>query len=98
MYTSDVYFFFHIDADFSDKIFSFQVASESIESGVFVISLENVTIDDNINEVEQSFAIVAEIGDDVQNSFACFQRHVGDNDCFGRTAATKIRIADNDCK
>ena len=53
-------------------------------------------VDDPINEVEQSFALVAEMGADLNVS--CFQTQVGETECFGRRGATEIRIADNDCK
>ena len=53
-------------------------------------------IDDDVNEVEQSFAVVAEIGADVPDSVSCFQIGPGFPDCYGRLGATKIRIADND--
>ena len=52
---------------------------------------------DDINENEQNFAIVAEIGVDVPDSFTCFQTPV-EADCFGRSGATTIRIEDNDRK
>ena len=55
-----------------------------------------MVIDDDVNEIEQSFALVAEIGDDVPDRFACFQRQVGNTECFGRTGATEIKIVDND--
>ena len=55
-----------------------------------------MVIDDDVNEIEQSFALVAVLGDDVLDDFACFQRLVGDIECFGRTGATEIRIVDND--
>ena len=69
-------------------------------------------VDDNIDEDEQSFVIVAEIGDDVPDKFAigatpgfntsvnisCFQLGVGERDCHGRRGATEIRIDDNDRK
>ena len=54
-------------------------------------------IDDNVNEIEQSFALIAELGN-VPESFVCFQRQVGDTECFGRRGATEIKIVDNDCK
>ena len=67
-------------------------------------------VDDNIDEDEQSFVIVAEIGDDVPDKFAngaitgfdtenisCFQLGVVGRDCHGRRGATEIRI-DNDRK
>ena len=60
----------------------------------------NVT-DDDIDEVEQSFAIVAELGPDVLEvpfNFSCFQLQVGETLCFGRRGATEIRITDNDRK
>ena len=69
-------------------------------------------VDDDIDEDEQSFVIVAEIGDDVPDKFAtraetgfntsesisCFQLGVGGTECFGRRGATEIRIDDNDRK
>ena len=57
-------------------------------------------IDDIINEVEQSFAIVAEIGPDVTEvpfNFSCFQL-LSHPVCFGRRGAIEIRITDNDRK
>ena len=55
-------------------------------------------IDDNIDEDEQSFAIVAEIGQDVPDGISCFQTALGETECFGRRGATQIRILDNDRK
>ena len=55
-----------------------------------------MVINDTVNEIEQSFALVAVLGDDVPDDFACFQRHVGDTECFNRAGATEIRIVDND--
>ena len=49
-----------------------------------------------MNEIKQSFALVAVLGDDVPDRFACFQKQFGDTDCFGRTGATSITIVDND--
>ena len=77
-------------------VFNFSVSASSM--GRFEIEIENVTINDDIHEIEQSFALVAEIGDDVLDRFACFQRQVGDTECFGRSGATIIRITDNDRK
>ena len=51
--------------------------------------------DDNLDEDEQSFAIVADIGPDVPDGVSCFQTEIR---CLGRRGATKIRIADNDRK
>ena len=63
-------------------------------------------IDDDIDEVEQSFALVAEIGPDVTNTCyvdgvgvtecSCFQIQIGAIDCYGRYGATEIKIIDND--
>ena len=55
-------------------------------------------VDDNIDEDEQSFAIVAEIGPDVPENISCFQTAVGYTECFGRRGAIQIRITDNDRK
>ena len=54
----------------------------------------NIT-DDNVNEVQQSFAIIAEIID-VPGHISCFQRAIGESQCQGRRGATAIRITDND--
>ena len=65
----------------------------------FEIPREAFTIvDDNIDEDEQSFAIVAEIGPDVPENISCFQLGVGLTQCHGRRGATEIRIIDNDRK
>ena len=77
---------------------SYMVEGASTELGVFEIELKNITHDNNIDEIEKSFAVVAEIGGDVPDSFACFQRQVGDTECLGRTGATEIKIMDNDGK
>ena len=50
-------------------------------------------IDDEIDEFDQIFILVAEIGSDVPDSFVCFQRL---DICMGRAGATEIRIGDND--
>ena len=64
-------------------------------------------IDDDINEVQQSFALVAEIGPDVTNTCyvrgvitecSCFQTAVGAIGCYGRRGVTEIGIIDNDGK
>ena len=63
-------------------------------------------IDDDIDEVEQSFALVAEIGSDVTNTCyfngavtecSCFQ-YPNSEGCHGRRGVTEIRIIDNDGK
>ena len=52
-------------------------------------------IDDDVNEVQQSFAIIAEIID-VPEDISCFQRAIGEQICQGRRGATAIIITDND--
>ena len=52
-------------------------------------------IDDDINEFQQSFAIIADIID-VPENISCFQRAFGERICHGRRGATAIRITDND--
>ena len=54
--------------------------------------------DDNVDEDEQSFAILAKIGPDVPDGVSCFQTSVGETACHGRLGATEIRITDNDRK
>ena len=54
-------------------------------------------IDDNIDEDEQSFAVVAEILD-VPENISYFQIQAGMTECSGNRTAAKIRIVDNDGK
>ena len=57
--------------------------------------------DDDTNEREQSFALIAEIGEDVPDRFCCFQTQVGETTCIGddgRRGVARIRIEDNDGK
>ena len=63
----------------------------------FVIP-NTVFFDDEIKEIDQSFALVGVLGYDVPDEFACFQRRTDDPLCFGRTGATTIKIEDNDGK
>ena len=87
---------FSTGADFVNTTFTYTVQGNNTELGIIRIVLNKITYDDDIDEFEQSFALVAEIGDDVPDSFACFQRYVGETDCLNRTGATEIRIMDND--
>lgn len=53
-------------------------------------------IDDDIHELEQNFALVAEIGEDTYKDYICFKTQTGR--CLQRKGATNIRIIDNDRK
>ena len=64
---------------------------------LFEIPTFFTTIDDNVDEDEQSFAIVAEILD-VPENISCFQTSPGTIPCYGTQGATIIRITDNDRK
>ena len=71
----------------------------TIPAGTEVFEIANTFfLNDNINEIDQSFALVGVLGVDVPDRFACFQRRTGDPLCFGRTGATTIKIEDNDGK
>ena len=54
--------------------------------------------DGDIDEDQQSFVIVAEIGPDVPDGVSCFQTAELGTDCFGRRGAIQIEITDNDRK
>ena len=62
--------------------------------------VENIfqTVDDDLDEDEESFALVAEIGSDVPDGVSCFQISERATQCFERQGATKITIIDNDGK
>ena len=59
---------------------------------------DRLFFDDEINEIDQSFALVGVVGDDVPDGLSCFQRRIGGPLCFGRTGGTTIKIEDNDSK
>ena len=67
------------------------------DSASFEIPKFFTIIDDNLDESEQSFAIIAEILD-VPVDITCFQTSPGTIPCYGTQGATEIRITDNDCK
>lgn len=74
-------------------------AIEEESNGIFMIPDTTLFIfDDNIDEIGQSFALVAQLGSDVPDSFTCFQKQIFDTECFGRCGATVITIVDNDGK
>lgn len=81
------------DADFTMSMISVEVPAHS---NSFVLPQFFSVIDDDINENDQYFAIVAEIGLDVPTNTCCFQKYWGDSYCYGRRGATKIRIPGND--
>ena len=81
-----------VDADFNTTSITITIPNGTTE---FEIS-NRFFFDDEINEIDQSFAIVGVLGDDVPDGFACFQRRTGDPLCFGRTGGTTIKIEDND--
>ena len=83
------------DPDFSDTPINITVPADST---TFELPPYFTINDDNIDENEQSFAIVAEIGRDVPENISCFQTAVGETDCFGRRGATEKKITDNDRK
>ena len=77
--------------------FNTQSITITIPAGTEEYEISNrFFFDDEINEIDQSFALVGVLGDDVSDRFACFQRRTGDPLCFGRTGATTIKIEDND--
>ena len=87
-----------LTGDFTDTSVTIEVPAART---VFEVPNFFEVIDDDINENEQSFAIVAELGPDVPDTpfnFSCFQFKVRGTECFGRSGATKITITDNDRK
>ena len=100
-----------LGADFSDNCTDIIVPAAATPGTQSYTIMKLFTVDDDeLNEVEQSFALTAEIGDDVlSNCFvedvglsdcSCFLTQDGETECFGdgRSGATEIRITDNDCK
>ena len=83
------------DPDFSDIPFTITVPAERT---TFELPQFFTINDDNLDEDEQSFATVAEIGPDVPENISCFQTALGESECHGRRGTTEIRITDNDRK
>ena len=102
-----VFFYNLLGADFTNESFTVTVpAHTGFDIPTYTLPIFFSVVDDDINEVEQSFALVAEIGPDVTNTCyvdgvgvtecSCFQIQIGAIDCYGRRGATEIRITDND--
>ena len=80
------------DPDFSDECITIIIpAGRRLHE---VSTFFNIS-DDDIDEDEESFAIVAEILD-VPDNTSCFQIGEGETKCFGTRGATEVRITDND--
>ena len=91
--------------DFTNASFVIRIPpSEFITPSEYIIPQMFDIIDDDIDEVVQSFVLVAKIGEDVPDSFTCFQRENGETGCnanmepTARFGATKISVNDNDGK
>ena len=89
-------------ADFTDLPITIEIPAAT-DDGTQEFELSDFfqVIDDDIDEIEQSFAIVAEFGPDVTEvpfNFSCFQLQAGETECLGRRGVTEIRITDNDRK
>ena len=83
------------ESDFTTESITVTVPANS-ES--FTISEVIPTVDDDLDEDTQSFAVVVEIGQDIPEGISCFQTGIGESECHGRKGATVIRIVDNDRK
>ena len=79
--------------DYDDEIFIITVPPSTASR---VLSQDIRVTDDNINEFEQLFTLVGELGPEVPDEFACFRLPFGEAECRGRVGATGIRIRDND--
>ena len=80
-------------SDYNDTNITLTIsASSTIRRVNHVIEI----FDDNINEMNQSFVIVGEIGPDVSDDIACFQVSFGDELCRGRKGVTRVNILDDD--
>ena len=55
-------------------------------------------VDDKVNENEERFYLIAEVGPDVPKDVVCFLREAGDTTCHGQVGAAQIDIIDNDGK
>ena len=53
-------------------------------------------IDDTVNEEDERFYVVVEVGSDTPDGVVCFKRGAGDTNCHGRSGAAQIEIRGND--
>ena len=90
--------------DFSNTSFTIKIPASDDQAGTVSQNVDrnathftfNIT-DDHVNEIEQSFALVAILDDVPEEFFACFQRS-GADACHGKIGATEVNIMDNDGK
>ena len=55
-------------------------------------------VDDKVNENEEMFYLIAEVGPEVPKDVVCFLREARDTTCHGRVGVAQIDIIDNDGK
>ena len=90
--------FIPIGDDFTDVSLTITIPpTEDKSTGIFIVPDDEMftVIDDYENEIDEHFALVAQLGSDVPDSFTCFQRVVDDTQCFGRIGIAEIIILDN---
>ena len=81
----DIYVLVPLGKDFTDDSSVVTIPASPDVNGEFEIPANFTTIiDDEIDEFEQSFILVAEIGSEVPDSFVCFQRQAVGTGCMGR--------------
>ena len=70
----------------------------SVGAGIQTFQLPEffTVVDDNINENDQIFAVIVEIGADVPEGTGCFLLQPGAIQCVGKGGATRVIIRDND--
>ena len=90
---------FSVDDDFSSSTIIVTVPANQ-NQGVQTFQLPKffTVIDDNINEPDQVFAVIAEVGQDVPENYCCLLLYAGATDCFVGGGAARIIIKDNDRK
>ena len=79
--------------DYDDRIFIKTIPPSTTSR---ILSQDIRISDDDINEIEQHFALVGELGPEIPDEFTCFRVTFGEAECRGRVGATGIRIRDND--
>ena len=92
-----IHFLSFADDDFSSEPFIVIIPAGTT---TFVLPPDFEVEDDNVNEIEQYYALIGELGDDVTDRFACFHSRYEEPGCARtgarRTGARAIRIFDND--
>ena len=83
-------------SDFTANNVSVTIAPTQTRPSIHELPHVFVIIDDAVNENDEVFVIVAEVGTDTPDDVVCFLRDATDTACHGRMGVASVEIAHND--